>query len=274
MTLKYFLCIFLSLSIFSACEKQQTKTALPNNRLQKINGKKVLKLVQKQLDFGPRHSGSPAAKKTSEWIAQYAESLGYNVQIDPWFETHNKKEILFKNIIVTKKGKSKDFIIVATHYDTKVLAKFPLFNGANDGASSTALLLHILKNISESKEWDNNNEIRFLFFDGEEAFKNYTYKDGLRGSRRYASQLQQRKEQYNCKAMLLIDMIGDKNLKITLPKDTAENLSQDLFNISKIQGTQSFFSLSKTSILDDHTPFQQLGIPSMDIIDFEYGPQN
>ena len=153
-------------------------------------------LVQKQLDFGPRTVNSEAAEKCAEFIADYAKQLGYEVTIDEWTEGGGNFKRTFRNVICERKGQGSQFVVLGSHYDTKIL---PNFVGANDGGSSTALLMQVMKDIAKSDKWNHHCGMRFVFFDGEEAVHVYSKGDGLNGSNRYAFGLVEKGEHTKCK---------------------------------------------------------------------------
>ncbi|NQZ58608.1 MAG: M28 family peptidase [Lentisphaeraceae bacterium] len=270
--MKLLLTLFSILTI--SCSPQK-ETQLQLADLSKVDGNAALELVQKQLDFGPRTLNSPAAEKCANYIATFARNLGYSVVLDTWSEGRGAKTKIFRNIICTRPGKGNEFVLCGSHYDTKTIKEFPAFTGANDGASSTALLMHLMQQIAKSDKWQNSSEMRFVFFDGEEALVEYSQEDGLNGSRRYAHQLYQKNEHRKCRAMLLMDMVGDKDFKLTIPSNSDDKLIEQSRNISQELKLGSFFSvLQSDGFYDDHVPFRGLRIPTIDFIDFRYGPKH
>lgn len=255
------------LSCCSPIEKNKKTPTFP--KLDAIDGEAALKLVEKQLAFGPRVVNSTSAKKCAKFIATFAENLGYNVSIDTWVEGSGAESRVFRNIICEKSGQGNQFVLAGSHYDTKIL---PNFVGANDGASSTALLMQVMKQIAQNKQWAHHCGMRFVFFDGEEAIHMYTNKDGLNGSRRYAKQIYQNNDYQNCRAMLLMDMVGDKDFKLTIPTNSSSELIVKTEQIAKHLGYEKHVSrLDANEFHDDHKPYLQLGIQAIDLIDFEYG---
>ncbi|WDE98783.1 M28 family metallopeptidase [Lentisphaera profundi] len=254
--------IFLLVSVifFCSCEAEIKS---------RINGERCIALVQKQIDFGPRLLNSPAAKQTAEWIAAEAKKHGWSVVIDEWTEKHRGKVNTYRNVICTLAGESDDFILLGSHYDTKTISGKPNFVSANDGGSSTALLLELMSHIPKNKI-----AVRAVFFDGEECEVNYSNNDGLHGSRRYATQLVLANTVKQCKAMILLDMIGDKDLHIAIPANGDKPLKDLLMKVAKKNDWGQYFSKGTNSVLDDHVPFVELGVPAIDLIDFSYGPGN
>ena len=239
----------------------------------KVDSDNAYSMLKDIVNIGPRPSGSINAARTVNYIVNKAKVWGYDATIDIWEAPTPIGIIQFKNIIFSLPGKSKKFIILASHYDTKLLSDSPNFVGANDGGSSTALLLEIMHTLNASQNRFNYS-IHFVFFDGEECFKQYTKNDGLYGSKRLAKQLTQLNSLQNCKAVIILDMIGDENLCLTIPLNSDKKLANAVFNIAKKTGNQSKVKWFNGHILDDHVPFHNIGIPSIDLIDLSYGPNN
>jgi glutaminyl-peptide cyclotransferase len=268
----FLLCILLSCCTPAKKENASTQLDIEYLNIQTVDGEAALELVKSQLAFGPRHVNSEGAKKCAAFIAKFAEELGFNVKVDIWTEGSGEDSRVFRNIICTKTGQGSQFVLAGSHYDTKILTDHPKFTGANDGASSTALLMQVMKEITQSKKWNHHCSMRFVFFDGEEAFHMYTSKDGLNGSRRYASQIYKNGESRSCRGMILMDMIGDKDFKLTIPSNSTKDLIDKTEAIAKHLGYEKHFSvLEADSFHDDHKPYLQIGIPAIDLIDFEYG---
>ncbi len=169
-----------------------------------------------------------------------------------------------------KPAAGEEFVILAAHYDTKVLSLAPDFQGANDGASGVAALLAILQQF-KAQNIQPPLPICFAFFDGEEALVSYSERDGLHGSRLWAETLKKRGLVKDCAAMILLDMVGDKDLTVRFPADTDSGL---LKTVLRLADGDPRFTSGGTVMLDDHVPFQNLDIPAIDFIDFEYGPGN
>lgn len=259
----FFLCLF-----HIACSKSVQNPKIPG-----IDGLSAYLYVSEIVSIGTRPSGSQGAEKTVEYIVQKARKTGLPVKLDKWQAWTPCGKITFRNVIVEIKGRSNDFIIIGSHYDTKRLISIPNFSGANDGASGAGLLLHMIEHIKKSNFYPPFS-LRFVFFDGEECFINYSETDGLFGSRRMLQKLKSSGEINNCKAVIILDMVGDRNLCITLPSKSNEKLAAGLLSAAHKQNTEKYFKCYHTDIIDDHVPFQENGIPSIDIIDFEFGPSN
>ncbi|MCM8526444.1 MAG: M28 family peptidase [Lentisphaeraceae bacterium] len=269
------LIFLISLLALVCCTPENTqiqKEPKESPKLLPIDGDRAMELVQKQLDFGPRHLNSEAAEKCANFIADFGRKLGYNVKVDIWSEGSGKNSRIFRNIICTKKGQGNQSVVCGSHYDTKILKEYPTFSGANDGASSTALLMHAMEQIAKSDQWKNHCTIHFVFFDGEEALVKYTETDGLNGSMRFVRNMYMKGENTQCRAMILMDMIGDKDFKLTIPSNSTEELIKLTQEIAEEQKLSQYVSvLDSPHFYDDHVPFLKAGIPAIDLIDFEYG---
>jgi len=226
--------------------------------------------AQAMIDFGARHSDSPGATRTVDYLVSTSKMLGIQASIDQWQEG----ETTYRNVHAQTPGHGDRYVILASHYDTKLLHSVPNFVGANDSASSSGLLLELLRVISSAENW-GGPPMRFVWFDGEECRVRYGEHDGLHGSKRMASTLEASGELESCRAMILLDMIGDKDLTITFPSNCDSKLLAQIFKTAEAQGVASHFGFfSGRRILDDHVPFFERGVPALDIIDFSYGPNN
>ena len=250
-----------------------------------VDGGHAMGYVSEFVAIGPRPSGGDNARKAADWIAESARKLGYSPVIDTWTAWTPEGPKEFRNVEIVLPGASgKGFILLASHYDTKKMADCPAFIGANDSGSSTGLLLELLRTVAPANSTSgvrqspfsgSGPELRFLFFDGEECIESYSPADGLQGSRHYAEKLEKTETAKDCRAMILLDMVGDRDFNLTLSADTPAALANRLFRIAEQRGVrnQVAFYAKSAGILDDHTPFQQLGIPCIDLIDFDYGPE-
>ena len=243
----------------------------------KTDGEAIYSLVKEQISFGPRVSGSKEIYKNFLWLKQWGKKYSYKVFSDKWdnFISGSRREM--RNLYAIREGKRKtqNFIIIASHYDTKFIESKPNFLGVNDGGSSTALLAYIMKKIALfPNKWDKACQLRFVFFDGEECYYNYSSGDGLSGSYYLLNKLLNKDELQYCKAFILADMVGDKDLLIDFPKNTSLSLRRRSLNIAKLYNLEKFFQSSQRPIIDDHLPFFEKNVESINFIDFDYGKNN
>ena len=247
-----------------------------------IDGELALKYAQENYNLGPKIFRTEGAAKSAEWIRKQAIEIpgllesGGRVGIVGAGEVKNVEIIIPPTVRNTaQEADGGDFIVVGAHHDTKRLFSIPDFAGANDGASGVGALLAMARACVEHMQTSRLPcGIRFVFFDGEEALYQYTETDGLVGSRAYVAGLRQTGDMERCRAMILLDMIGDKEQHIDLAGNSTPALAKVVMAEAKAAGYADKFSRGKTDMIDDHYPFLQAKIPAVDLIDFNYGPDN
>lgn len=254
--MKYTITLPIAALVLSACAPAPEHPAL--------SGRNALEEVHALLDISPRDSGTENARRAAGHIADRLRSFGLDPQIDEFQELTPAGKITFRNVLAEHKGKSGKTIILGSHYDTKS-GIAPDFEGANDSGSSTGLLLELARSISSSPAKHN---ILFAFFDGEESVEFYSSNDGLHGSKRLAGQI--KTESRDIRAVIILDMIGDRNPHLTLPRNSSPELISKTFESARELGIRKQISIYGP-ILDDHVPFLEKGYPAIDLIDFEYG---
>lgn len=226
------------------------------------------------LAVGPRPAGSEGAKKAAAWLENEAAELGWHVETVEWTESTDSGRMTFRNVVARLGDDDKPFIVLGSHYDTKRLPEIPDFIGANDSGSSTAVLLEIMRILAENQN-RLDTTVECVFFDGEECVENYGDRDGLHGSRHHVERLRKTGRIEQCRAMILLDMIGDRDLRLTVPQDSDPKLKRLLFRVADRQGVRQHVGYFRGgTILDDHVPFAQAGIPAINLIDFDFGPNN
>jgi glutaminyl-peptide cyclotransferase len=235
-----------------------------------ISGEKAMEHVKAQVSFGPRPPGSPQLQKCREYITQQLRGFGYQVEDDAFTARTPLGDIRMHNLIARKGSEGKGVITLATHYDTKLM-EGKNFVGANDGGSSTGLVLELARVLANKKDPLN---YWFLFLDGEEAFVEWSTFDSTYGSRHLAHRWRDNGTAAKIRALILLDMVGDKDLDILYDTSSTKRLMDLAWNTASKIGLQSMLSKTQSSMSDDHVPFLDVGIPSVDIIDFNYGPGN
>lgn len=216
----------------------------------------------------PRDAGTAGARRAAVHLEGKLNALGVKASIDTFSEETPSGKLFFNNVLGRLPGKTKRLVVIGSHFDTKAGIS-PDFQGANDSGSSSGVLLELARVLSEKAPLET--ELLFAFFDGEECRVEYGPNDGLHGSRRLAQQLFESGGAEFVEAVIVLDMIGDRNLNITVPRNSSRKLVKELFFAAHQQGVRSVFSLGKSSILDDHVPFLLAGMPAIDVIDFEFG---
>lgn len=248
-------------------EPRQEKTA--RREIAPPDGGQALALAEEFIRVAPsRDAGSDGAFAAAEWIAGQLRASGLDARIDSFEDIAPGGDTVFRNVIAEIPPPSPDagWIVLLSHFDTK--SGIPGFTGANDGASSTALLLCLASRIAGAGG-DGRHGFVFAFLDGEECRVRYGKNDGLHGSRRLAAQLKE--EARAVRAVVLLDMIGDRDLLVTIPRNGDRALTLKMLAAAESCGLRDFFKAGDGGVLDDHQPFLDAGFPAIDLIDFKYG---
>jgi hypothetical protein len=237
-----------------------------------FSGAGALQYVRQVVGFGPRWVGSPGHAKTEKLLR--AELQGIKVEEDAFEAATPVGTKAMRNFVAEFPGTREGVVVVAGHYDT--LYERPKFVGANDGGSSTGLLLQLARELrSEMKNGRREGyTVRLAWLDGEEAFQQWTDSDSVYGSRHLAQKWQQDGTLRAVKAFLLVDMIGDAELQIDRDTNSTPWLQELVLQAATRYGYQSHFFRRTLSIGDDHVPFAQQGVPVVDLIDLDYGYNN
>lgn len=233
-----------------------------------FDGQTALGETAELVQISPRDAGTGGARRAAVHLEEKLSALGLKTIIDTFPEETPNGKMFFNNVLGRLPGKTDRLIIIGSHFDTKAGIS-PEFQGANDSGSSSGALLEIARVLAASAP--HETEFLFAFFDGEECRTEYGPTDGLHGSRRLAQQIVDGGGAGLVEAVIILDMIGDKNLNITVPRNSSRNLVKELFTAARESGSRPLFSLGKGSILDDHVPFLLAGMPAIDVIDFDYG---
>jgi Zn-dependent M28 family amino/carboxypeptidase len=229
----------------------------------RFDGQRAYADVQTQVAFGARIPGSEGHAKVQEWMREELESAGWQVEVQ-------ESEALGHPIqnIVAKRGDASPQIILGAHYDTRMFAdndpdpanhSLPV-PGANDGASGVAVLLELARVLP-----DDTVPVWLVFFDAEDNGRIPGW-DWILGSREFV-----RNNPLQPQAVVIVDMIGDADLNIYKERNSDPDLTGEIWAVANSLGYGSVFIPEyKFSVLDDHTPFLEAGIPAVDIIDFDY----
>jgi hypothetical protein len=237
-----------------------------------FSGEKAFAHVQHLVDLGPRPAGSEALEKSRLYIIEQLKSAGWTVARSEFSDQTPRGKVTFVNLIArfgTSEKKEAAQFLLCSHYDTKTFDTIR-FVGANDGGSSTGLLIEMARVLALSPALAA--KIELLFFDGEEAFENFTATDGLYCSRHFAQELRDSGKAKSVGGGILFDMIGDKSLDVTLPFDSPADLTRNIFAAADALGQRAHFTYLDRGMTDDHTPLNEIGIPVIDLIDFDFPP--
>ena len=235
---------------------------------EEVSGEKALAHVQQLVDLGPRPSGSEALEKSRLYIADQLHRSGWQVTRQAFTDETPRGRIQFVNLIAQfpEKRNAEPLFLLCSHYDTKIFDAIK-FVGANDGGSSTGLLLELARVIGQHPNLAA--KIELVFFDGEEAYDRFSETDGLYGSRHFAKQLEGSSAK-QFRGGILFDMVGDRSLDVTLPADSPSEIARDIFAAAEALKLRSYFTYLDREMIDDHSPLNAVGIPTIDVIDFDY----
>ena len=229
-----------------------------------FDGARAYQDVAYQMSLGPRLPGSAAHQQAIDWMVESLKSVGWQVEIQ-------KAELLGHPLqnVIAKRGSGEPWILLGAHYDTRLFAdhdpdpaaRQEPVPWANDGASGVAVLLELARVLPKNID----GEIWLVFFDAEDNGDIEGW-DWILGSRAFAQSLESSPD-----GVVVVDMIGDADLKIYKEANSDPDLSGAIWQQAAELGyEETFIDSVKYSILDDHTPFLELNIPAVDIIDFDY----
>jgi len=278
--------------LFAACPKEEppprprasastsSRPVIPPSQtgIAAFNGERAMDHVRKQIDFGPRPPDTQQLAKTRAYITNELKSYGLTVSLDEFNATTPQGEKKMANIVAEIPGETKSLILITSHYDTKFY-KDMYFVGANDPAASVATLLEIGRVLGSSKEKPKAT-YRLVFFDGEEAFcegwsecGDQENPDNTYGSRHYVSLLRSKNELNDTKAMILLDMMGYKNLELGRDDMSTKWLQDIIWKTGRELGYGKIFVDREEGVGgDDHEPFVGAGVASVDLIQLSSYP--
>jgi len=216
---------------------------------------------------GPRPSGSLALRQTRAYITREISRLGLTVLEQPFVANTPLGPVEMTNLIVRLPGRRADRIIVGGHYDTKLYDDVA-FVGANDGGSSAALLIELVRALR-----DRPRELTYevIWFDGEEARgREWRNPDNTYGSRYYVQAAREANALDSFRAMILVDMIGERNPRFQREAYSTPWLTDLIWGTARALGHTDAFPDTITPIEDDHLRFLEAGVPAVDIIDLDY----
>lgn len=234
---------------------------------------KAFEHLRQMVGFGPRPAGSEALRQTRAYITRQLSAVGLTTEEQRFTAQTPIGPVEMVNLITRLPGKRADRILFTGHYDTKLMKGGQPFVGASDGASSGAFLIELARVL---KDQPRDFTYEFIWFDGEEAIVNWGDPlpngefDRTYGSRHYVKQAQKANALTSIKAMILVDMIGDRNLTIKRESTSTAWLKDIIWGAAKRLGHGGVFLDDETPIDDDHMEFLAVGVPSVDIIDLDY----
>jgi Peptidase family M28 len=231
-----------------------------------FDGSKAYDQVAKLVAFGPHPPATDAMRAAQAYIHSQLESFGCAVEEDAFSAPTPIGTFAMKNIIAKIPGTGQGIIVLLTHYDTKRLDNFV---GAEDAGSSTGVMLEIARNLCAKPKQPNSVWIAFL--DGEEtqAQFNWDDNDSLYGSRELAARLALAGDAKRVRAVILADMVGQKNLVVPRDSESTKWLTDLIWRTAASLGYKDIFVSRETYNGDDHEPFLKRGMPAVDIIDLD-----
>jgi glutaminyl-peptide cyclotransferase len=239
-----------------------------------IDGDRALRYVKEMVNFGPRPLGSANHKKVEDYIDSHLK--GDRVEDDTFTADTPVGKFPVHNIVAKYPGTKDGIIIIASHYDTNYPLRNTSYIGANDGASTSALLLEIANQLRGQTL--AGYSIWLVWDDAEEAMVPDTemdfMADSLYGISHLAGKWQADGTLKKVKAFLLADMLGDSDLNVDRDENSTPWLEDVVGEAAKRLGYQSHFFGRVNKVSDDHIPFVNKGVPSADLIDFDYGYNN
>jgi len=230
-----------------------------------FSGARAMDYARKAVAFGPRPPGSAALRNLRAFIVAQLKLSGCEVSQDSFTGHTPGGPVPMVNIIARFPGKSGRAVVLTGHYDTKKMAGMR-FVGADDGGSSTAFLLEMAETL---EGMPHSDDIYLVWFDGEEAFGQWSDTDSLYGSRHLAERWAADSTLSRIKALINVDMIGGKNLDIMNEENSSPALRKLIWGTAERLGYGKYFDKAGSATDDDHMPFIKMGVNAVDLIDFD-----
>jgi hypothetical protein len=234
----------------------------------RFDGTRALDHLKSLVAIGPRPAGSAQIRQARGYITRQLSALGLSVQQQPFTADTPLGRVEMVNLIVRLPGRRPERILFSGHYDTK-LFRDQVFVGASDGGSSAAFLIELARALSSATlEYTTD----LVWFDGEEAVVDWVIggRDHTYGSRFYVQEALKAGTLGSVQAMVLVDMIGDRQLTIRRDSLSTPWLTDLIWTAARRVGHGNVFVAETTEVDDDHIPFIKAGVPSVDIIDLDY----
>jgi len=242
-----------------------------------FSGARTMQYTREIVAYGPRYNGSDAKLKVEAYFKKFfaPEAAKGWLETDSFTSNTPAGPQLMRNYIVRYPGTKPGVIVLASHYETNYPLRNIPFVGANDGAATSAILMemanHLRAATANGKKLDGYS-VWLLFDDGEEAVQQWSHTDSLYGTRHLAAKWQANGTLGSIKAVLIVDMIGDKDLNVIREQNSTSWLEDTIYQAAKNTGHAGNFFKTKGYMEDDHLPFLQRGVATADVIDSDYGP--
>ncbi len=247
-------------SAAASAPPQTADEAPPPEKTGGFDGKRAFAHVAKQVSFGPRPSGSQAIVQSQDYLQSELKSYGCSPETDSFGADTPVGRLPMKNILVKIPGENPGVILLGTHYDTLLKDNFV---GADDGGSSTALMLELARQLCVQH---GKYAVWIAFFDGEEAMKQWSANDSRYGSRQMAARFAASGDIKKIKAFLLADIVGGRKAQFLRESSSNPALIDLVWNTAAKLGYTGLFLNDMTSAEDDHDSFMKRGVPAVDVI--------
>jgi glutaminyl-peptide cyclotransferase len=238
---------------------------LAGAQAREFSGARAMEYTRKIVSFGPRPPGSAALRSLRTYILVQLKLRGCEVVQDSFTGHTPGGPVAMVNIIARFPGKSGRAVVLTGHYDTKKMAGMR-FVGADDGGSSTAFLLEMAETV---EGMPHDDDIDLVWFDGEEAFGQWSDTDSLYGSRHLAERWATDGTLSRIKALINVDMIGGKDLHVMNEENSSPKLRKLIWDAAERTGYGKYFDKDENATDDDHMPFVKMGVNAVDLIDFD-----
>lgn len=238
-----------------------------------VDGRRAMRHVEHLVAIGPRAAGSRQLEQARKYIEREVAAISLAVERLPFNAATPGGPLPMVNLLVKIPGKAPGDgrpVLITGHYDTKRFLDRD-FVGANDGGSSTALLLELARVLSAQRL---AFDVWVVFFDGEESIGTWTETDSLYGSRQLAQEMQRSGQLAKIRTLINVDMVGDRDLQLVDEYYSHRALRQLAREVAVAMGKPRLFGDGLMAVEDDHLPFVQRGVPALNLIDFDFGPGN
>jgi Zn-dependent M28 family amino/carboxypeptidase len=271
------------MSFFSSCKKLALALAMiaPASVFAQahFDGAKAYEYAREFVAIGPRWPTGPGHLKAQAFLRDHFQRDHDQIEEDKFTADTPIGPVPLSNFIVRYAGRKPGIIVLGSHYETNYPLRDINFVGANDGGSTTGLLMAIADRLRDEADRSPDKKLAgysvwLVFFDGEEAFQTWSRSDSTYGSRHLAAKWGGDGTLSQIRAFLLADMIGDKSLDIQREMKSTPWLVSLVAEAAKKFGDQEYFFQQQMDVEDDHLPFVERGVPSIDIIDLDYGPND
>ena len=249
-----------------ACAQSPTPR-LPPEQFMK-SGESAMSWTRRFVDLGPRPAGSEALAAQRDLIVNALAAFSCQVEVDEFVAATPVGALRMGNVFARfGPPEAEAVVVVSGHYDTAPIRGFV---GANDGGSSAGLLMALAERIHEAEL----GPVWLAFFDGEESTVEWRNNDHTYGSRRTAARGVGNGTSERIRALINVDMVGDSDLQLLYEGNSTAQLRDAIWAVARDLGYREVFSRRVGYIEDDHIPFLRAGVPSLNLIDFDYGPGN